>query len=92
MQNKPDKSGPSTELGQPATNKGIALPNLVAAVPAWPSPLTYSVGQTAVIIGCTDATVYRLIKRRILTAVPGLRHKLISRRQVHKFVDSGSNE
>ena len=56
-----------------------------------PAPLTYTVAQAAVVIGCSPASVYRLIARRLLRPVPGLRHKLLPRRQVEDFCN-GAND
>ncbi len=52
-------------------------------------PLTYTVAEAAVVIGISKPSVYRLLQRRLLRAVPGLRHKLIARRQVHEFANGG---
>jgi excisionase family DNA binding protein len=54
--------------------------------PDGPSPaeaLTYSVAEAAVVLGVSQVTIYRLIYRRILKPVPGLRHKRISKKQIH---------
>ena len=52
-------------------------------------PLTFTVAETAAILGVSPATVYRLITRRILRPVPGLRHKLIHRQQVYELAQGG---
>jgi excisionase family DNA binding protein len=94
MQSTSYNSEPN-ETNQPTTSQGVApgsLSELAASKPSWPTPLTYTVGQTAATIGCGDATVYRLLHRRLLTAVPGLRHKLIPRDQVHAYIYSGGKE
>jgi excisionase family DNA binding protein len=44
--------------------------------------LTYSVTETARVLGVSLPTVYRLIARRLLKPLPSLRHKRVSKRQV----------
>jgi excisionase family DNA binding protein len=51
--------------------------------------LTYSVTETARVLGVSLPTVYRLIARRLLKPLPGLRHKRVSKRQVHAYINSG---
>ena len=51
--------------------------------------LTYSVTETARVLGVSLPTVYRLIARRLLKPLPGLRHKRVSKRQVLAFINSG---
>ena len=48
-------------------------------------PLTYTVAQAAAVLGMSEDTIYRLLKRRLLRPIPGIRHKLIYRNQVHQF-------
>jgi len=54
-------------------------------------PLTYSVAETAQVLGVSMPTVYRLIVRRLLRPLPHLRHKRIPKRQVEAFVNGGSS-
>lgn len=66
--------------------------NAAAVAPATPPPLetlTYSVTETAHVLGVSLPTVYRLIARRLLKPLPGLRHKRLPKRQVHAYVNSG---
>ena len=51
--------------------------------------LTYSVSETAHVLGVSLPTVYRLIARRLLKPLPGLRHKRVSKRQVLAYINSG---
>jgi excisionase family DNA binding protein len=51
--------------------------------------LTYSVTETAHVLGVSLPTVYRLIARRLLRPLPGLRHKRLPKRQVHAYINSG---
>jgi excisionase family DNA binding protein len=48
-------------------------------------PLTLSVSQAAAIIGVSEPTIYRLIARRLLKILPGLRHKRITRRSIDAY-------
>jgi excisionase family DNA binding protein len=66
---------------------------LTAAEVAQPPPpletLTYSVTETARVLGVSLPTVYRLIARRLLKPLPGLRHKRLAKRQVHAYINCG---
>jgi excisionase family DNA binding protein len=48
--------------------------------------LTYSVGESAQALGVSRPTVYRLLARRILVPIAGLRHKRIPCQQVRRLV------
>lgn len=63
-------------------------PETLQSVPPLES-LTYSVTETARVLGVSLPTVYRLIARRLLKPLPGLRHKRVSKRQVHAYINSG---
>lgn len=63
--------------------------NVAATTPV--EPLTYTVADAAVILGINRATVYRLLYRRILTPLPGLRHKRIPRRQIEAYLRGGGH-
>jgi hypothetical protein len=51
--------------------------------------LTYSVKETSVVLGISVVSVYRLLQRRLLKPVTGIRRKRISKRQVHLFAQGG---
>ena len=68
------------------------VPNGIGVAQATPQPLeplTYSVTETARVLGVSLPTVYRLIARRLLKPLPGLRHKRVSKRQVHAYINNG---
>lgn len=48
--------------------------------------LTYSVEESAAALGVSKPTIYRLLARRMLRPVPGLRHKRIPCRQITALV------
>lgn len=50
-------------------------------------PLTVTVKQAAAMLNVSVVTVYRLIYRRVLIPVPGIRHKRIPRWQVEKLAN-----
>jgi len=66
------------------TGTGVTQPT-----PSPLEPLTYSVAEAAFVLGVSLATVYRLIARRLLRPLPGMRHKRLPRRQVHAYINSG---
>jgi excisionase family DNA binding protein len=47
--------------------------------------LTYSVEESAVALGVSKPTIYRLIAREILRPLAGIRHKRIPCDQVRRF-------
>ncbi|MDI1342619.1 MAG: helix-turn-helix domain-containing protein [Pseudolabrys sp.] len=51
--------------------------------------LTYSVEESATALGVSRPTIYRLVARRILRPVPGIRHKRIPCQQIRRLVSSG---
>ena len=51
--------------------------------------LTYSVEESATALGVSRPTIYRLVARRILRPVPGIRHKRIPCQQIKRLVASG---
>ena len=51
--------------------------------------LTYSVEESAMALGVSRPTIYRLVARRILRPVPGIRHKRIPCQQIKRLVSSG---
>ena len=57
--------------------------------PAPVERLTYSVEESATALGVSKPTIYRLLARRILRPVPGLRHKRIPCQQIRRL---GSGE
>ena len=44
--------------------------------------LTYSAAEAAALIGVSRPAIYRMIARRVLTPLPGLRHKRIPKKQI----------
>jgi excisionase family DNA binding protein len=54
-------------------------------------PLTYSVAEAAAALGVSPATIYRLLYRRVLKPVPGIRHKRISRKQIHALAQGADS-
>ena len=54
--------------------------------------LTYSVKETAVVLGVSTSTVYRLLYRGVLSCLSCLRHKRISRASVVAFVEQGGHD
>jgi excisionase family DNA binding protein len=76
-------------------NSETSSSTVIAAEVAQPTPpletLTYSVTETAHVLGVSLPTVYRLISRRLLRPLPGLRHKRVAKKQVHAFINSGQS-
>jgi excisionase family DNA binding protein len=61
----------------------METPGLQPIVPI--ERLTYSVEESAAALGLSKPTIYRLISRRVLRPLPGLRHKRIPCEQVRRF-------
>src|SRR5438034_10685270 len=54
--------------------------------------LAFSVKEAAALLGVSEKTVRRLIKRKLLRASNALRHLLISRREIERFLRDTSSE
>ena len=63
----------------------ITADEIVEATARIPTKQTYSVAEAAAILGVSRPTIYRLIARRILVPIPGLRHKRLPKRQVRRL-------
>lgn len=62
-------------------NPSVPVPN-VTSLPR----LAYSVRETAEILGVSEISVYRLLERKLLRSSKALRHKLISRAEIERFL------
>jgi len=51
-----------------------------------PARMSYSVKQTAELLGVADATVYRLLKRGLLRSSSALRTKIIPKSEIERFL------
>jgi len=60
-------------------------PDLTQTAAAPIERLTYSVEESAMALGVSKPTIYRLLARRLLRPVPGLRHKRIPCQQVRRL-------
>lgn len=56
-----------------------------------PSSLTVSISDASALLGVSVATVRRLIQRRLLKVLPGLRHKRIVLKSLYDFA-SGEHD
>lgn len=53
--------------------------------------MAFSVGETAEILGVSDKTVRRLIDRKLLRASRALRHLLIPKKEIERFLQETSS-
>ena len=53
-----------------------------------PPRLAWSLKETAEILGLSYPTVWRLINRGKLRAVPGIRHKVIPQKEIDRFLET----
>ncbi len=72
---KPDSKQPAPEAAGQSTTVEV---------------LTYSVAETATVLGVSRTSVYRLLYRRLLKPVTGIRRKRIAKKQVHQLAQGGS--
>jgi|GEM_PF-561063 len=54
--------------------------------------LAYGVSETAEILGVSEKTVRRLISRRLLRASRALRHLLIPKKEIERFLDDTARQ
>jgi excisionase family DNA binding protein len=64
--------------------------DIAAAPAAVPEKLTYSVAEAAALLGVSRPTIYRLIGRRVLIPIPGMRHKRLPKRQVRRLGEAAA--
>jgi excisionase family DNA binding protein len=65
----------------------VVLENDPGVVQAPSEKRTYSVAEAASVLGVSKPSIYRLIARRVLNPVPGLRSKRIPMKQVRRLAD-----
>jgi len=52
--------------------------------------LAFTVAETGEVLGVSPATVYRLLKRGLLRSSSALRHKIIARAEIERFLKETS--
>src|SRR5262245_27990706 len=72
----------ATPLAAP-TSSTVAGPGLRAQ---GPERLAYTMKETADLLGVSYVTVHRLLQRGLLRASAASRHKIISRREIERFL------
>ena len=82
-----DRSAPEcVELKQHST------PALGTPLSPNPQRLAFSVKETAQILGVSEKTVRRLVARKLLRASRALRHLLIAKKEIERFLDETSTQ
>lgn len=74
-------------MHSPVSLEPLVSTAAAASTASFVEPLTYSVAETATVLGVSLPTVYRLVARGVLRPLPGLRHKRLPKRQVHAFIE-----
>jgi excisionase family DNA binding protein len=85
---------PSSDSGMAhRVGRGQVLPYRMKdefyTVPVPVEAMTYSTAEAAHVLGVKRTTVYKLIIRGILKPIPHLRHKRVSKAQVHRLANGG---
>ncbi len=78
-------------MSQPLPNEHDLVqiqPNSAHLAASTTDRLTHSVEEVAVILGVSRHTVYRLLTRRLLRSLPGLRVKRVTDQSVKKYLNS----
>ena len=57
----------------------------VGTVRSPPEKLTYSAAEAASLIGVSRPAIYRMMARRVLIPLPGMRHKRIPKKQIDRL-------
>ena len=70
----------TTDLTTPVSSIEAA-----GAIPQLPETLTYSPAEAAAVIRVSRPAIYRMIARRYLIPLPGMRHKRIPKKQVDRL-------
>ena len=90
------KTGQTSELFQGEADSGARLgtrsnPNKIQAENAFPR-LAYSVREAAEMLGVCEKTVRRLIARGLISPNKALRHLLIPKKEIERFLEQGSSQ
>jgi predicted site-specific integrase-resolvase len=64
------------------------ITNTAAAAPQL-ERLTYTAREACAALGVSNTTLWRLDRRGLIKAVPGIRTKLYAVTELHRFVNSG---
>jgi excisionase family DNA binding protein len=67
-------------------------PALGARVSLSPQRLAFSVKETAQLLGVSEKTVRRLVARKLLRSSRALRHLLIAKKEIERFLDETSQD
>ena len=93
---KTGNDNPTNDLNSESARPSVALvagsPEAAAIVRGSPSAqrLAFSVNETAEMLGVSDKTVRRLIHRKLLHPSRALRHLLIPKKEIERFLDDTS--
>lgn len=85
------KTSENFQIASPETPAQACEPksaaNVSADTPAPPLRLAYSVKEAALILGVSEKSVRRLIDRGLLRPSRALRHLLIPRKEIERFLE-----
>ena len=65
----------------------VIVDDVCQAASSLSEKLTYSVAEAASILGVSRPSIYRLMARRVLIPIPGLRNKRLPKKQVRLLAD-----
>ena len=82
-QTTPVKQPSTSHLGGNGDHSGLSE----LALPPRPPRLAFSVRETAEALGVSEKTIRRLIDRQLLNPSRALRHLLISKKEVERFLE-----
>lgn len=68
-------------------SSGVAPSHAGRASEVFALRLAFSIRETAEILGVSEKTVRRLIQRKLLRSSLALRHKLIPKKEIERFLD-----
>lgn len=80
-------AGDSTTTLQQGSGNGDVPPLSEAQFPTRTPRMAFSVMETAEALGVSEKTVRRLVARRLLNPSRALRHLLISKKEVERFLE-----
>ena len=68
----------------------VIVDDVCQVTPSLSEKLTYSVAEAALILGVSRPSIYRLMARRVLIPIPGLRNKRLPKKQVRRLADGNA--
>jgi len=82
-----ERRGNGQPPGRPTGAEDGSISLAEAQLPPAPDRMAFSLKETAGVLGVSEKTVRRLVARRLLRPSRALRHLLIAKREIERFLE-----